>query len=174
MSFRGLAVSAGLGSQLGDRETGIDAAQRVHFDARGARQQIIYSVFSGTLAEIEARAGREGLARIDAATALATEMGAHWSDAFLHHIRGKILLKCDPANTAAAEEALLRRHRCRATAKGSSLELRAALSLAKLYQINRPRRRSSCRARARARRLFADAGIPRDRRSARATATLPS
>ena len=32
-------------------------------------------------------------------------MGAHWCDAFLLHIRGKILLHYNPENTAPAEEA---------------------------------------------------------------------
>jgi hypothetical protein len=33
--------------------------------------------------------------------------GEHWTDAFLHRIRGEISLKRDLANTASAEEALL-------------------------------------------------------------------
>jgi hypothetical protein len=44
---------------------------------------------------------------LDEALALAKETGAHGTDAFLHRIRGEILLKRDPANTAPAEEALL-------------------------------------------------------------------
>ena len=47
------------------------------------------------------------MARIDEALALANETGEHSSDAFLHRIRGEILLKRDPANTAPAEEAFL-------------------------------------------------------------------
>ena len=35
--------------------------------------------------------------------ALAGETGEHWSDAFLHRLRGEILLKRDPANTAPGE-----------------------------------------------------------------------
>jgi hypothetical protein len=62
------------------------------------------------------------------------------TDAFLHRIRGEVLLKRDPANTAPAEEAFLaeaafrqaidvaRRQQTRA------FELLAALSQAKLYQ----------------------------------------
>jgi hypothetical protein len=47
------------------------------------------------------------LTRIDEGLALAGETGEHWSDAFLHRLRGEILLKRDPANTAPAEDALL-------------------------------------------------------------------
>src|SRR5215467_11125801 len=39
--------------------------------------------------------------------ALAGETGEHWCDAFLHRLRGEILLKRDPANTASPEDAFL-------------------------------------------------------------------
>jgi hypothetical protein len=61
-------------------------------------------------------------------------MGAHWCDAFLFHIRGKILLHCNPENTAPAEEAFCSAIDAAQRQKTKSLELRAALSLAKLYQ----------------------------------------
>jgi hypothetical protein len=48
---------------------------------------------------------RPGLAQIGEALALAREMGAHASDAFLHRLRGEIYLKRDPANPAPADEA---------------------------------------------------------------------
>jgi hypothetical protein len=38
---------------------------------------------------------------------LAQKTGEHWTDAFLHRIRGETLLKRDPANTSPAEEAFL-------------------------------------------------------------------
>ena len=52
----------------------------------------------------------------------------------LHRIRGEILLKRDPANTAPAEEAFLTAIAIAQQQKARSFELRAALSLAKLYQ----------------------------------------
>jgi predicted ATPase len=67
------------------------------------------SMFQGLLAELEAGAedADGALTRIDAALALAGETGEHWTDAFLHRIRGEILYKRDPANTVPAEEAFL-------------------------------------------------------------------
>ena len=60
--------------------------------------------------------------------------GHHAFDAELHRARGKILLKGDPANSAPAEEAF-RTAIAVAKRQGTrSFELRAALSLAKLYQ----------------------------------------
>ena len=93
-------------------------------------------LFQGLLAEIEAdgQSAEEALAAIDEALALADETGEHWSDAFLHRIRGEILLKRDPANTAPAEEAFLTAIAIAQQQKARSFELRAALSLAKLYQ----------------------------------------
>jgi predicted ATPase len=91
--------------------------------------------FQGVLAEIEAQDDAEGaLTRIDEALALAGETGEHWSDAFLHRLRGEVLLKRDPANTAPAEEAFLAAIATAQRQKAGSFELRAALSLAKLYQ----------------------------------------
>jgi predicted ATPase len=91
--------------------------------------------FQGLLAEIEAQSNAEGaLTRIDEALAVTGETGEHWSDAFLHRLRGQILLKRDPANTAPAEEALFTAIAVAQQQKVRSFELRAALSLAKLYQ----------------------------------------
>jgi class 3 adenylate cyclase/predicted ATPase len=97
--------------------------------------------YQGLLAEIEAEVenANAGLARIDAALDLANQTGEHWTDAFLHRIRGEIFLKRNPANTASAEEAFLTAVAVAQQQNARSLELRAALSLAKLYRlIGRP------------------------------------
>ena len=73
------------------------------------------------------------MTRIDEALTLAAETGEHWNDAFLHRLRGEILLKRDPANTAPAEDALLTAIAIAQQQKARSFELRAALSLAKLH-----------------------------------------
>ena len=123
--------------QLGDRKTGIAQLNECISIHAEQGNRLFIPFFQGLLAEIEAQeddGAPAALARIDAAKALATEMGAHWCDAFLHQIRAKILLKCNPADTAAAEEAF---HTAIAIAQqqhAKSFELRAALSLARLYQ----------------------------------------
>ena len=90
----------------------------------------------GLFAEIEAEGQNAEAApnRIDEALALAQQTGERWTDALLHRIRGEILLKRDPANTAPAEEAFLTAIAIAQQQKAQSFELRAALSLAKLYQ----------------------------------------
>ena len=57
-----------------------------------------------------------------------------WYEAEMHRIRAEILLKRDPADTAAAEQALQAAIAIARSQKARSFELRAALSLAKLYR----------------------------------------
>jgi predicted ATPase len=93
-------------------------------------------LYQGLLAELEAdgQDAEAALARIDEALALASETGERWTDAFLHCIRGKILLKCDPVNTAPAEEAFLTAIAIAQQQKARSFELRAAMSMARLWR----------------------------------------
>ena len=92
--------------------------------------------FEGLLAEIEAEAdGAEGaLTRISEALMLSTETGEHWTDAFLYRIRGEILLKRDPRNSAPTEEAFLTAITIAREQQARSFELRAAMSLARLWR----------------------------------------
>jgi predicted ATPase len=57
-----------------------------------------------------------------------------WYQAEMHRIRAEILLTRDPANTAAAERSLQTAIGIAQSQKARSFELRAALSLAKLYR----------------------------------------
>jgi len=75
------------------------------------------------------------LIRISEALMLSTETGEQWTDAFLHRLRGEVLLKCDPTNSVPAEVAFLTAIAIAREQKARSFELRAALSLAKLYQL---------------------------------------
>jgi tetratricopeptide (TPR) repeat protein len=90
----------------------------------------------GLLAEVEAEAGAvdKAFTEVEKALVIASDTGEHWSDSLLHRIRGGILLKRDPTNRAPAEEAFLTAIAIAQQQKAKSFELRAALSLAKLYQ----------------------------------------
>jgi tetratricopeptide (TPR) repeat protein len=87
------------------------------------------------LAEAEASAGETdaGLRRLDDALAELEATENRWYEAEIHRIRAEILLKRDPANTAAAEQSLQIAIAIAQSQKARSFELRAALSLAKLY-----------------------------------------
>ena len=88
------------------------------------------------LAEAEARAGDpdRAVAILDEALATCDRMGHRAFEAELHRVRGEILLERDPANPAPAEEDLLAAIAIAKQQTTRSFELRAALSLAKLYQ----------------------------------------
>ena len=88
------------------------------------------------LASAEAETGQfdAALASINHALAETGRTGQRWFEAETHCVRGEILVKRDPANTAAAEEAFLTATAVAQQQKARSFELRAALSLARLYQ----------------------------------------
>ena len=100
---------------------------------KGARLSVAF--FQGLLAELEyetfARTAR--FARIEA-TAVAHQVNKDATVSFLHRLRGEILLKCDPANPAPAEEAFQTALAIAKEQRAQIWGLRTALSLAKLHQ----------------------------------------
>ena len=129
--FEGLATAelGALGEGLSDMRRGVE----------GLRQQGLLN-FDGllkiALAEAEARAGDRdrAIAILDEALTTADRLGYRAFEAELNRTRGEILLECDPANPAPAEEAFLSAISVAKRQGARSFELRAALSLAKLYQ----------------------------------------
>ena len=123
-------------ARLGDRATDATELRRALAASADQGTKLHVPFCQGLLAEIEAEADNadSALSRVDKALELAGETGERWSDAFLHRSRGEILLRRDPANPAAAEEAFLTAIAIAQQQKARSFELRAALSLAKLYQ----------------------------------------
>jgi class 3 adenylate cyclase/predicted ATPase len=91
-----------------------------------------------TLAGVEADAGDvdHALAILDEALATCERTGHRAFEAELHRARGEMLLKCNPADTAPAEEAYKRAIAVARRQRARSFELRAELALAKLYQLN--------------------------------------
>ena len=93
------------------------------------------------MAEAEAEAGEieAAVATIDDFIAERRRNGHRRFEAENHRIRGELLLKQNPADPAPAEAAFLAAIAVAQQQKGRSFELRAALSLAKLYQsMGRP------------------------------------
>ena len=77
---------------------------------------------------------KSALGAIDRAIAETERTGQCWYEAETRRIRGEILLKRHPASTVPAEEAFLTAIAAAQQQKARSFELRAALSLATLYQ----------------------------------------
>jgi class 3 adenylate cyclase/tetratricopeptide (TPR) repeat protein len=97
----------------------------------------LFTPLTGTLiGEREAEAGRvdDGLATLDAQLTAIEQTGEHWFDAEVHRMRGELLLKLRRPDLAAAESALMRAIHVARSQQTRTFELRAALSLAKLYQ----------------------------------------
>jgi len=122
-------------AKLGDRGSGSAEFRQALADYASQGNKVFLPFYRGLLAEIEAEGGRAeaALAGIDGALALAGQTGEHWFDAGLHRIRGEILIKQSP-DPAPAEAAFLAAIAVAQQQKARSFELRAALSLAKLYQ----------------------------------------
>jgi predicted ATPase len=121
---------------LGDREGGLAAMHRGITALHDMGNVFHTTLFETALAEAEAEAGEieAALASIDHAVALTERTGQRWCEADTHRVRGEILLKRDPSNRAPAEEAFLTAIAIAQQQKARSFELRAALSLATLYQ----------------------------------------
>jgi predicted ATPase len=92
--------------------------------------------YTALLAELEAQTlgADSALARIDEALVLAHQVDDRCDLPFPHLLRGELLLKRNPSNPAPAEEALQAALEIAKQQGARSWFLRAALSLAKLYQ----------------------------------------
>jgi predicted ATPase len=92
--------------------------------------------FQALLAEIEAETlGTEvALARIDEALVNGDKVEYRWDLAFVHRLRGKLLLKRDPTDTTRAEEAFQTAIEIATQQGARSQRLQAALALARLYR----------------------------------------
>jgi class 3 adenylate cyclase/tetratricopeptide (TPR) repeat protein len=112
--------------------------------SRGIGIHMCLPQFEAELAQAEAQVGEidAALARLEQAHREVELTGERWCEAELHRIRGKILLKRDPANTAPAEEAFLTAIAIAREQKARSFELRAALSLARLWRDRGKRRQA--------------------------------
>ena len=150
---------------LGDARGGADELRNSldTYATQGNRLGTPY--FLGCLAELEAAAGdhERALALIDEGLAMAREGGQRVWDAFLHRLRGDILLKRDPANPAPAEEAYQTAIAIAKRARRAELRAARVAFARQALPIDRPPRRRPRCPRARARRLFADAGNAGDR-----------
>ena len=96
----------------------------------------IWLLPEAVLAEAEASASETdaGLRRLNEALAALERTEERLYEAELRRIRGEILLQCQPADTAAAEQSLLAAIAIAPSQKARSFTLRAALSVAKLYR----------------------------------------
>ena len=98
--------------------------------------KVFAGFYHGLLAQLEAdTVGADGaLTQIDDALAVAGQVNDHCDLAFLHRLRGDILLKRDPGNPKLVEEAYRTAIAIAKEQGARSPVLLASLALAKLYQ----------------------------------------
>ena len=101
--------------------------------ASGARLRLPY--YLGLLAQVCGRAGRaeDGLAAVDEGMAASRAHNERWWDAELHRVRGELLL-ASGVDADEAKTAYFRAMEIARTQQARALELRAATSLARVYQ----------------------------------------
>jgi predicted ATPase len=126
----------GLAQAVSGATGGLEAMRRGAELLREQNSLINDGLIRIALAEAEAQAGDvdRALAVLDEALATSERIGHRAFDAELHRVRGVMLLKRDPANPEPAEEAFQTAIAVAKQQATRSFELRAALSLAKLYQ----------------------------------------
>jgi predicted ATPase len=122
--------------RLNNARRGADDLRKALAELAGQGNRAFTPVFHGFLAELQTAAGEteRALAAIDEGFTTARDGGQHFADAFLHRLRGDILLKRSPANPRPAEEAYRMAIAIAKEQGALSYELLASLALAKLYQ----------------------------------------
>jgi class 3 adenylate cyclase/tetratricopeptide (TPR) repeat protein len=122
--------------RLGDAATAVGDLQNAlqGLDRTGVRALTPY--FHGLVADLEARAGdmTAALKEIEKGLAISADTGEIVNDPYLHFLRGIVLLKKEPSNSTAAEEAYRTAITLADQQRARSYVLLASLSLAKLYQ----------------------------------------
>ncbi len=132
-TWAGILVSYALALEQPDEERiGHLRGSIAAFKASSARLRLPY--YLSLLAQVYGKAGRaeEGLACIDEALAEARTHNERWWDAELHRLRGEFLLM-HGADASDVEAALLRAIEIAQSQQARSLELRATMSLARLW-----------------------------------------
>jgi predicted ATPase len=135
-------------AEQGDIETGITQIHRGLDTLRdtGAKRSLPY--YLALLAEVYGKSGQaeEGLRVLDEAFAEAQNIGEPWWEAELHRLRGELILRSEGSigNAAVTPEACFQKALAVARRQQSkSLELRAAVSLSRLWQSQGKRQDAS-------------------------------
>ena len=116
--------------------TGLDDMRNGIAACRAQGNGLFMPALATALAEAEAQAGEiePALATIDAVIADTERNGQRWFEAETYRIRGEILLRHDPANTAPAEEAFTTAIAIAQKQRARTFELRAVMSMARLWR----------------------------------------
>ena len=128
--------SAWARGRLQDPEVGAEELERVLSAFLTQGQKVETPSCYGMLAELEAmpRGAEQALSTDRSGVGDSEETGERITDSYLYRFRGDILLKCNPADPAPAEQAYRTAIAVAKEQGARSYELLASLALAKLYQ----------------------------------------
>ena len=134
----GEILSSWARGRLGDAEAGLSELRRALTAHLEQGYRAVAPCFYGLVGELEAMTGHPDLAleSVDKCLAIAEETGERWTDPFLFRRKGEILLERDAASSALAETAFRTAIEIARQQGSRSFCLRAALSLARLYQYS--------------------------------------
>ena len=135
-AIAGAVHHGGILAELGRVEEAVVQVERGIAEWRATGARVGSAVFFTMLARCYARAGRvgDGLRVVAEALAMTAETGERSEDAELHRLHGELLLQTPDAASGAAEAALLRGLRVAREQGARAWELRAAISLGRLWQ----------------------------------------
>ncbi len=121
---------------LGNTQRGVDDFRKSLADYRDQGNRVGVPSFLGALAKLEAAAQNHelALASVDEALAMSQEGWDRLYDSNLHRLRGNILFRRNPANSAQAEDAFKTSLAVAKQQGARTFDLLASLALAKLYQ----------------------------------------
>jgi predicted ATPase len=131
MILRGWALAA-----LGERADGIAQLRQGLEGWRATGASISWSYWLGLLADTYARGAHagEGLAVVAEALTCVDQTGERYAEAELHRLKGELLLKHIPPDAPQAEACFQQALTVARRQQARSWELRAAMSLACLWQ----------------------------------------
>jgi predicted ATPase/DNA-binding winged helix-turn-helix (wHTH) protein len=132
----GIALKGELAVTRGNPDTGVDLLRGALLMLHAERHFLPATGFYRALAEglLQCGRGEDALARIDEALSRAQAQGETFDMPELLRVRGNILLALDPSDPAAAEQLLLKAVERARSQSALSLELRAAIALATLWE----------------------------------------
>jgi predicted ATPase len=118
------------------RQIELDQMQEGLAECRATGSELDRPWLLGLIAEVcgQGRQSEEGLTVLAEALALADTTGERWYEAELHRLKGQLLLQQSPDNAPEAESSFQQAIAIAQNQSAKSWELRAATSLARLWQ----------------------------------------
>ena len=136
MAYGAVLRGWALAQQVGQAQEGIEQIQQGMMDYRATGAKVGRPYFLALLADVHGITGQPaaGLTVLAEALTLAETTGERWYDPELYRLKGELLLQQSSENHLEAETCFQQAIAIAQNQQAKSLELRAATSLARLWQ----------------------------------------